>query len=144
MKKFILVMLAAVAIGFGTSFSFTKATSQDNHAGHDSTTPASITTDGSIAGKSADKTVSLMSDKASPDEVTVEAGQVVQFNSRDGKSHRLALGQGGSEHEHTSATDSGVFGADEAWKVRFDKPGTYYIHDHFNPAINILIVAYKP
>ena len=69
---------------------------------------------------------------------------MLQFNTKDGKKHRIAIGQGGTEHEHISATNSGDFGAGEAWRVRFDKVGTYFFHDHYNPNVNVLVVVYEP
>lgn len=76
--------------------------------------------------------------------MSLEVGQILQFNTKDDKKHRIALGKGGTEHEHTSATDSGDFGKGEAWRVKFDKVGTFYFHDHFNPNINVLVVVYQP
>ena len=142
--KLPMVLIAvATGIGFFTAFALTNASANNEHS-HSEITPAKITTDKSIAGQAPAKTVDLLESKASPDQVTIIAGGVIQFNAKDGNSHRLALGEGGSEHEHTSTTDSGIFNADEGWRVRFDKPGTYFIHDHLNPNINILVVAYKP
>lgn len=88
--------------------------------------------------------VKLGPNKAMPDTITVKVGETVQFNSADGKKHDISIGQGGHEHEHTSAYQSGEFGADEAWRVQFKEPGTYSFHDHYNPEINILVVAYEP
>ena len=99
----------------------------------------------------AEYTVNLLSDRATPDALTVRVGETVQFNSRDGKSHRLAEGKGeraetmGSEddHDHTvGGYDSGTFAADEAWRVQFKKKGTYRLHDHLNPKIYITVVVY--
>jgi plastocyanin len=85
-----------------------------------------------------------------PNELAIEAGQSVQFNSADGKKHNIAEGQGAgnhghetSGHEHDGASLSGDFGTDEAWRVKFDKPGTYRFHDHYSPEQNILIVVYE-
>jgi plastocyanin len=97
------------------------------------------------SASSQEGTVVLLRDsKAVPDTVTVKVGQTVQFNSADGKSHDIASGPGGHEHEHTAGIRSGKFSADEGWKVTFSKPGTYYFHDHLNPEISILVVAYNP
>ena len=146
MKKFLLpavVLTIAATVGFGLVFALTKpANKPEEH--HSQSTPAKITRDESVKDLPADQTVSLQSDKASPDEVSIKVGQVLQFNANDDKSHRLAFGEGGTEHQHTSKTDSGVFKPGEGWRVRFDKPGTYFFHDHFNPNINILVVAYNP
>lgn len=85
-----------------------------------------------------------LEDKAEPDTLTVKVGEYVQFNSNDGKKHSLSLGKGGEVHEHNGPFSSGEFKADEAWRVQFKEPGTYYFHDHFDPAINILLVVYDP
>ena len=146
MKRFILpalVIVMAAAIGFGIVFALTKPkTNTTDH--HNQSAPAKITRDESVKDQPADQTVSLQSDKATPDEVSNKVGHVLQFNANDDKSHRLAFGEGGTGHEHTSKTDSGIFKPGEGWRVRFDKPGTYFFHDHFNPNINILVVAYNP
>ncbi len=88
--------------------------------------------------------VALESGKANPDTLTVKVGESVQFNSADGKTHSLSLGKGGDAHEHNGPFSSGEFKADEAWRVQFKEPGTYYFHDHYNPGTNILVVVYKP
>ena len=87
--------------------------------------------------------VSLLSDHADPDTITIKAGETVQFNSKDGKTHSLSLGEGGHEHQHTGPFNSGEFGADESWRATFNEPGTFFLHDHDNPDINILVVSYK-
>lgn len=86
--------------------------------------------------------VALLKDKASPDTIAVTVGSYVQFNSADGQSHRLSLGQGGEEHQHTGKFSSGDFKGDEAWRVQFNKEGTYNFHDHYNPKLNIIVVVY--
>lgn len=90
-----------------------------------------------------------------PDELAIKAGSFVQFNAADGKKHNISLGEGagGSEdhdhaphapkHVHTAGLSSGDFEADEAWRARFDTPGTYQLHDHYNPDQNILVVVYE-
>lgn len=86
--------------------------------------------------------VQLESSKANPDTLTVPTGETVRFNAADGQQHNLSLGKGGEEHQHYGAYSSGEFAANEAWEVKFSKAGTYYFHDHNNPDINILVVAY--
>jgi plastocyanin len=88
--------------------------------------------------------VSLYENRAAPDTVTVPVGTHVQFNSKDGKSHNLSLGEGGEEHEHNGKFYSGEFQADEGWRAEFNQEGSFYFHDHFNPKINILVVVYTP
>jgi plastocyanin len=88
--------------------------------------------------------VALKPGNAEPDTLTVIVGESVQFNSADGNKHNLSQGLGGEEHSHTGPYSSGDFAADEAWRVQFKQPGTFKFHDHYDPAINILIVAYEP
>lgn len=86
--------------------------------------------------------VDIYEDKATPDTVAVTAGSYVQFNSKDGKTHDLSLGAGGSEHQHKGKFQSGDFGANEAWRVQFKDEGTFTFHDHLNPKVSILVVVY--
>ncbi len=92
--------------------------------------------------------VALKNDKAVPDAVAIKVGEYVQFNSKDGKSHEIASGTGdgyGNAHGHDqSGVDSGVFGADEAYKLQFKKTGTYEFHDNKNPKIFVTVIVYKP
>lgn len=116
--------------------------------------------------------VALTADGIKPDTVTVEAGSYVRFNSADSKTHNLSPGGGSSnlhgsvkrstagptvqlvhngevheekkEHNHTEAFSSGDIGPDEAWRVQFKQPGTYVFHDHYNPALTVLVVVYEP
>lgn len=46
-------------------------------------------------------------------------------------------------HDHTDGFSSGLFGPDEAWRASFQEPGTYFLHDHANPEVNILVVVYE-
>ena len=86
--------------------------------------------------------VSLKKDVASPDTLAITVGSFVQFNSADGKPHSLSLGEGGEEHSHTGKFTSGKFEADEAWRVQFNKEGTFTFHDHYNPKLNVIVVVY--
>jgi plastocyanin len=88
--------------------------------------------------------VALQADRAEPDTITVQPGDFVQFNSADGKSHSLSVGEGGEEHSHTGSFSSGTFGGDEAWRVQFKEEGSFLFHDHLNPKINVLVVVYTP
>ncbi len=96
--------------------------------------------------------VELTPDGMKPDELALKVGEFVQFNSVDGKSHNIAEGDGKDTHaghgdpefhDHVGGFVSGEFGADEAWRVQFKKPGTYKLHDHHNPNQKILIVVYE-
>lgn len=88
--------------------------------------------------------VSLFKDKASPDTIAVAKGGYVQFNSKDGNTHDLSLGGGGSEHEHKGKFQSGEFKGDEGWRVQFNDEGTFTFHDHYNPKVNIVVIVYTP
>ena len=88
--------------------------------------------------------VLLGPDKASPDTITVTAGSTIQFNSADGKSHDLSLGEGGDHHKQNANFNSGEFKADEAWQVQFNEDGAYTFHDHLNPKISVIVVVYTP
>jgi plastocyanin len=92
--------------------------------------------------------VALKPSGMEPNELAIKAGETVQFNSADGAMHNLAKGgglegHGSMHHDHLGGFVSGEFAADEAWRVQFKKPGTYQLHDHYNPRQNILIVVYE-
>lgn len=48
-----------------------------------------------------------------------------------------------ASHDHASGFSTGEFNPDEAWEGSFSEPGTYFLHDHENPDINILLVVYN-
>jgi len=91
--------------------------------------------------------VALREDGMYPNELAVKRGELVQFNSADGQSHNISEGDGahGDDHAHEHVGDylSGEFGPDEAWRVQFNKAGTYKLHDHYNPKQSILVVVYE-
>ncbi|MDQ3065148.1 MAG: hypothetical protein M3Q36_02660 [bacterium] len=100
--------------------------------------------------------VELTAGGISQNEIAVKIGEYVQFNSADGQTHNFALGEGtdeskqdahdehGASHDHNGSYSSGDFGADEAWRVQFNQVGTYRLHDHHNPELEILVVVYDP
>lgn len=96
------------------------------------------------ASQCKDVCVALQADKAMPDMIAIERGKFVQFNSADGKAHSLSLGGGGSDHVHKGSFNSGMFEADEGWRVQFNDEGSFIFHDHLNPKINVLVVVYTP
>lgn len=116
----------------------------------------------SKASTCTDTCVYINRDGFSQTELAIAVGNYVEFRSADGESHNLALGEGSEHsddehidthndheltehaHDHVAGTESGVFKADEAWKVQFKQPGTYVIHDHLHPELSILVVAYEP
>ncbi len=88
--------------------------------------------------------VALGKNKATPDTLAVKVGSYVQFNSADGKTHRLSIGEGGKEHDHKGNFSSGDFKGDEAWRVQFKDKGSFLFHDHYNPKISVSVVVYTP
>lgn len=115
--------------------------------------------------------IDLYESSVSMDTVVLEVGQTVQVNNKSNYSRELSLGSGNaghsseqgeeekaedhaesqedtheesnSTHDHTKGFSSGLFGTDEAWRATFQEPGTYFLHDHANPEVNILIVVYE-
>ncbi len=82
-----------------------------------------------------------------PSVISVKIGEYLQINSQDGKKHNMALGRGDADHQghdHVDGGESGEFGPNEAYKVKIKLPGTYYFHDHDNPATYIIVIAYIP
>ena len=93
--------------------------------------------------------VNLLKDRASPDTLAVTVGSYVTFNSADGNSHQLYLGEEKAGSAHTAhpdagSYDSGEFKSDESWRVQFKQEGTYIFSDKFNPKTNIIVVVYTP
>ena len=123
------LLMAVSLLAFGTMYHVSAQTNK------------SIVTDQVRCGGTC---IDLRKDDSSPTTVTVIKDSYVQFNSADGKTHNLSLGEGGAEHDHKGIFRSGNFGADEAWRVQFDDEGTFIFHDHLNPKISILVVVYTP
>lgn len=100
--------------------------------------------------------VALTAEGMNPDTLAIKVGEFVQFNTADGQTHNISLGAGddGHEdkdhaahdapHEHVGDYSSGEFGKGEAWKVQFKKTGTFHLHDHHHPNLQILVVVYQP
>ncbi len=88
--------------------------------------------------------VSLYSQSASPDTITVTVGSFVQFNSSDGKKHNISLAHSVVQHEDASEYESGDFEADEAWKVQFKKDGAFTFRDKYNDRISVNVIVYTP
>lgn len=105
--------------------------------------------------------VAIYDDMVSPNTLSVKVGETVLVNNKSSEPKELSLGSGAAGHEaqpvdsheasadhhnethdHSAGFSSGVFGVDEAWQVTFSKPGTYFLHDHSNPKLNILVVVY--
>lgn len=133
-QPFMLIIFAAIGIGIGVATTLVSAE------------PTTKTTNCPAP------CVVLKSDGMYPNELAVKVGETVQFNAADGQKHNIAEGDGQhnhtghndpSHHDHVGGFVSGEFQADEAWRVTFKKPGTYKLHDHYNPKQNILVVVYE-
>ncbi len=108
-------------------------------------------------------TIDLFESSASLETITAKVGQTIQVNNKSSYSRELSLGSGNAAHEsergdeknqerhdetmeghdHQSGFSSGMFEPDEAWQATFQEPGTYFLHDHANPDLNILVVVYE-
>jgi plastocyanin len=106
--------------------------------------------------------VNIYDETVSPNTISVKVGETVTINNKSSEAKELSLGSGEAGHEtiattemhadtahqhdkphdHSAGFSSGVFDVDEAWQVTFSKPGTYFLHDHSNPKLNILVVVY--
>lgn len=91
--------------------------------------------------------VGLHADHAEPKEILVKVGDLVQFDSKDGKTHNIASGKGndyGKAHEHMGVVgiESGEFGADEGYRVQFKEVGSFFFHDHLSPNITVSVIVY--
>lgn len=104
--------------------------------------------------------VYLESTGAKPDLITIDIGQTVQFNARDGRNHQIvqeanaehktsvlpgwlvktAQAHGQQQHQ-AGGIQSGTFGPDEAFQAKFDKRGIYKFADHLNPNISVVVVV---
>ncbi len=92
--------------------------------------------------------VSLYKTQASPSDILIKKGEFVEFDSKDGGTHIIASGKGNDydeQHEHIgTGIESQVFGSDEGYRVQFNEIGTYFFHDHLNPAIAVTVAVYDP
>ena len=69
--------------------------------------------------------------------VDILAGEYIQFTPTDGKDHQIV--QSGEGEHGGEALDSGVFNAEQGYKVRFSDPGEYILKDTTNPNMKIRI-----
>ncbi len=92
--------------------------------------------------------VALTDKGADPADLLITVGEYVEFDSKDGKVHDIAIGAGdgdGEHHDHTATgLESGDFKADEGYRVQFNKIGSYYFHDHRRPSLTISVAVYQP
>lgn len=133
-RKLTLIIIVLAVVAGGASF-FSTQSYASRRQGPSQTQDAQ----GSLIQQ-----VSLNNGIAAPDTVSLPVGQSIQFNADDGLKHRMGFGAGGHEHQEDNLYDSGEFGGGESWRVAFNKPGTYQFHDHLNPNISVLVVAYQP
>ncbi len=133
-KPWMFIIFAVIGMSVGVATTFVSATPTQQ----DSACP--------------NPCVLLKADGMYPNELAVQVGETVQFNAADGQKHNISEGDGASNHsghsdpehhDHVGGFVSGEFAADEGWRVTFKKPGTYKLHDHFNPKQNILVVVYE-
>jgi len=109
--------------------------------------------------------VDLAAGKAAPGSLSVPVGEYVQFNNSDGGEYNISLGRGtdthsaateesseadshseedAKDHDHDKRFVSGDIGEGKAWRVQMKQAGTYYFHDHYDPDLTVLVVAYEP
>lgn len=98
--------------------------------------------------------VALQKNAADPSVLSVPVASYIQFNSCDGRPHDIGEGQGDDtyhqaahkdEHDHAKGgLESGVFAANQGYRLTFKQAGVYHFHDHLNPKITITVVAYDP
>ena len=90
--------------------------------------------------------IALFKGRAIPDALSIHAGEYVEFDSKDGVTHDIALGGGnenGHAHDHSDIDiSSGVFGGDEAYQLLIKDKGVYDFHDHLHPDIFATVIAY--
>jgi plastocyanin len=86
--------------------------------------------------------VSIGSDAANPNILTVTKDSYVQFNSADGRKHNIALSHSAAHHDDPTRYESGDFQADEAWKVQFKKDGAYSFRDKYNESVKVDVIVY--
>ncbi len=66
-------------------------------------------------------------------------------NGEDNNSDKTDAQSTENTHQHDEVDfSSGEFKANESWRVTIKEAGTYFFHDHLNPDLNILVVAYQP
>ena len=121
------IIVGAIIVGFGVSFLFAM--------NKNDTVVKNVACEGTC--------VSLFGKTASPDTFAVTVGTYVTFNSADGKSHELTLGDAGSHsHSNPGSYESGVFNSDESFKLQFKEEGTYTFTDKMNPETTIVVIVY--
>ncbi len=130
-KRALLAFVVAIAVGFVVA----KATS-----------PAAPIAQSELEEATPSVVVALLPTGPDPKEVSVARGGIVEFAARDGKLQDIREGEPdeSSGHAEKGAYQSGVFAADEAYRVRFDRVGEFVFHDHLNLKTVITIHVYEP
>lgn len=162
-KKFtpvIIIVLVGLLAGFSGVFIVSRL--GDKTPVNQGLTQTEKTVNGQPVLEDGTFVVDLINGTATPAELTVEVGSKVQFNSRDGRAHVIALGDahgdshsGSGSHNEASGRSTTLndtaadfvseeFGNSEGYRINFDTIGTYKFTDQNDPGINILIVVYKP
>lgn len=138
-QKLSLLLLAAAFVGIGAGLAlFTNRSTVITAV----QCPASVCAEVNASG-------------INPDVITLEVGKKVQFSVVGDTMHNLALGKGeqthgdghgrgDGSHDHNGSFSSGDFGAGEAWQATFSEPGTYHLHDHYDPSLQVTVVVYQP
>lgn len=97
--------------------------------------------------KRPDYYVKLEAGGAKPDRLSIETGQMIEFDARDGNYHNIVQVTDPDPHayEHVSSGyESGVFAPDEGYQATFLKAGSYIFHDHLHKNIVIYVDVHEP
>jgi hypothetical protein len=96
--------------------------------------------------------VELSDGKAVPNTLIIKTGEVVQFESKDGRQYKI--GQGDADPSlHDAARsklhDDGLKDIQsevftDSFRATFPKAGIYFFHDHLDPNIVIEVQAFDP
>ncbi len=128
--KILLVLVVFIAVGY--------------FAGVSRTNTSNVSPESALTTVEPDARILLLPSGPVPASLDVLVGSVLEIASRDGSSHDLISSHEGMSSDahatmHTYA--SGVFGADEAYRVRFDTPGTFTFTDRISSKIVIHITV---
>ena len=89
--------------------------------------------------------IMISTDHLVPDALSIHVGEYVQFNTIDSRTHQIGLGGGkeyGDDHTHLDPEfESAVFGAGDAYRVKFSTPGVYDFHDHLHPELFATVIV---
>ncbi len=134
--KPLLLLLPALLIGFVISFVIVSRLNDSPVT----TSAGAVTIDGITIHN-----VDVHRDNDQPIDLLVNKGEYVQFNSKDGGNHQIVLGGHGSDHHGGEGQiDSGVFKAEEGYRVQFKESGKFNFHDNLDRDYTITIIVYDP